>query len=173
MPYHPLDWSARSLWNKITGQSFKDLGVLDRQFYTPPFSIRNGVVLDIGAYRGDTCNFFLRLGAAKVICIEPNFYEELERNIARKHMNAIVIREKFKLKHLFEFSYVFGKNDCEGYEEVMLEVDPATLKPMVVEVHGLQLADHFEDRGWTIAWRSVDGNDKSYANNYKALGLVA
>lgn len=58
------------------------------------------------------------------------------------------INRKFQLSDL-DLDCDFVKIDIEGYEEELLDVD--IKKPVVLEVHGLQLRDKFRAKGYSIA----------------------
>jgi len=45
------------------------------------------------------------------------------------------------------------KMDVEGYEEALLDVE--LTRPAVIEVHGLQLRDKFQQKGYRIAYNEI------------------
>lgn len=114
--------------------------------YYLPISLKGKTVLDVGAGEGETAKFFLEHGAKKVICIEPDTqcFKVLQANAKKWPIECH--NKKFDttdLKHKFDFM----KMDIEGYEEELLDVE--VNKPCVLEVHGLQLKDKFENAGYT------------------------
>ena len=119
-----------------------------------PISVRNLVVLDVGAGEGETARFFLQKGAAKVICIEPSHdsFKYLKRNSVSHPI--VPINKFFEMSDLLTQSFDFLKMDIEGYEESLLETE--LIKPAVVEVHGLQLRDKFQKVGWRIEYQRVE-----------------
>lgn len=80
---------------------FKEMCEVGR-LYLPPFSLRNKVVLDVGACCGETALLFLKSGARKVICVERDLdrVRIIEANKRRLKMNIDVIPESFKVEHL-------------------------------------------------------------------------
>ena len=114
-----------------------------------PVDLAGKVVLDLGAGEGESARFFLEHGARKVICIEadPKAYENLAKNAQKFPNQLTAIYGYFNLGHL-DLEYDFLKCDIEGYEEVLLDVELKT--PSVIEVHGLQLKDKFQAKGYRI-----------------------
>jgi hypothetical protein len=115
-----------------------------------PVSVKDKVVLDVGAGEGETARFFLDHGAAKIICIEPEpiAAKTLEVN-AFNHPGKIQIYPKFfELKDL-SMKHDFMKMDIEGYEESLLG-GKKLATPAVIEVHGLQLRDKFKKQNYRI-----------------------
>lgn len=57
------------------------------------FDVRNGVVIDVGAYIGDTPVYFAKRGAKKVYAYEPNpvNFEFLRKNVAANGVSGIVV----------------------------------------------------------------------------------
>jgi tRNA G46 methylase TrmB len=117
--------------------------------YYLPVSVKDKVVVDVGAGEGETAWFFLKHGAKRVICIEAN--QKAFRNLLRnafEHNNITAILKRFSLPDLKIFPCDFLKVDIEGYEECLLNVQLAF--PAVIEVHGLQLRDKFSEKGYRI-----------------------
>jgi SAM-dependent methyltransferase len=117
--------------------------------YYLPVSVKDKVVLDVGAGEGETARFFLEHGAKKVTCIEANqkaFYN-LRRN-SLKHNSITAVFKRFNPSDLTAFPCDFLKVDIEGYEECLLNVQLTF--PAVIEVHGLQLRNRFRDKGYRI-----------------------
>ena len=117
-----------------------------------PVSVKDKVVLDVGAGEGETAKFFLDHGARRVICIESDSaaFTFLHRNAGEHGFTAI--QKRFDLTDLKEFNFDFLKIDVEGYEEVLL--DTVLRTPAVLEVHGFQLREKFAQRGYRIDKRS-------------------
>ena len=118
--------------------------------YYLPVSIKDKVVLDVGAGEGETARFFLNHGAAKIICIEsePVAAKTLEVN-AFNHPGKIEAHPKFfELKDL-SMKHDFMKMDIEGYEESLLG-GTQLAAPAVIEVHGLPLMDKFKKQGYRV-----------------------
>ena len=61
--------------------------------------------------------------------------------------------------------YDFVKIDIEGYEESLLE-SPDLAVPAVVEVHGRQLADKFEQKGWRVVRQGSEYGDLTSCTAY-------
>jgi hypothetical protein len=105
--------------------------------------VKEKTVLDIGAYVGDTAEFFLKRGAKKVICIE----RDVGRASRIKLPNTVVLAESFKLEHL-DIPHDCMKMDIEGYEQMIVGLQ-GRLKPSIVEVHNWYLYDRFKEMGFT------------------------
>jgi len=102
--------------------------------------------MDVGAADGDTAAWFLRQGAAKVICIEKNPLQAA-KIIGKRHLsNVRVIPEAFRLEHL-QIPHDCLKVDIEGYEQLLLEYHEP-LGPAIVEVHNWYLYEKFNERGF-------------------------
>jgi hypothetical protein len=126
--------------------------------YYLPIDVKGLTVLDAGAGEGETAKFFLEHGAKKVICIEPDAqsFHNLADNALRHPITPI--NRKFQLSDL-DLDCDFMKIDIEGYEEELLDVD--IKKPVVLEVHGLQLRDKFRAKGYSIAESDYSGKNFS------------
>jgi hypothetical protein len=122
------------------------------QQYYLPVDVSNKTVLDIGAGEGETAWFYLKHGAKKVVCVEPEkeAYNRLLGNAVGKPMEAI--NRIFRLDDL-NLKYDFLKVDIEGYEEALLNVE--LKKPAIIEVHGLQLRDRFKLKNYRILYPTV------------------
>lgn len=116
--------------------------------------VKGKVVLDVGAFNGDTAEYFLSHGAAWVICIEK---EKVYANCI-KQAKTSVINEPFKLEHL-QIYHDCAKIDIEGYEKILLGTDPKTMKPTIMEVHGKWLIDEFVKEGWKVI--AIDPPERS------------
>ena len=116
--------------------------------YLPKFSLKNKTVLDIGACCGETANIFLKAGAKKVICIEPNFnsINYLDFNTRNLGWNVDIIPEKANPKHIIEAKPDLIKCDIEGYEMDLIDYLPNY--PCVLEVHNHWIRDRFAERGF-------------------------
>ena len=126
--------------------------------YLPPFSLRDKVILDIGACCGETAYFFLKHSARKVVCVEydPECIRMLSYNKKNLNLNIEIIPERFSLKHL-EVFHDFIKCDIEGDEVDLLPV-AESLKPCVLEVHSVDLTHLFENKGFHVISRSSGHN---------------
>ena len=125
--------------------------------YYLPVDVKGKVVLDVGAGEGETAYFFLRHGAERVVCVEPDkvAYDYLLVN-ARVHPEMTVLTHPFENRQLEVFTHALLKMDIEGYEESLLEVTPPS--PAVIEVHGLQLRDKFKRKGYIIKYNTYRNN---------------
>lgn len=141
---HPFDWSVNSIRIKMfVNLSLNAISFSDLNAYKL-LKVKNKIVLDIGAYNGDTAKLFLYLGAKHVICIEKD--SNLAKQIRLR--NTTVFNESFNLKHL-KLNYDVVKMDIEGYEILLLSY-LYPLKPMVVEVHNHYLKEQFLKKGFNI-----------------------
>lgn len=114
-----------------------------------PIDVRGKIVLDVGAGEGETAKFYLENGAKKVLAIElsPTRYRYLIGN--SKGRNILPVPRPFAVEDLFDLDYDFAKIDIEGWEEELLDYREFP-KPMVLEVHGLQLQRYFKDAGFRV-----------------------
>lgn len=130
-----------------------------RQNYLP-FDVKGKTVLDVGAGKGESAYFYLANGAKQVIAIEPvaENFRYLRENA--KHHNIVPLNKFFELTDLSAYRFDFAKIDIEGWEEMLLDIDP--VKPMVVEVHGNQLMNKFIKKGY--AYKKL--NDIAGCCNY-------
>jgi hypothetical protein len=120
----------------------------DGHLYLPKFSLKGKTVLDIGACCGESANIFLKAGAKKVVCIEPNLnrVKYIEFNKKNLGWNVDVIPEKAAPKHIIETSPDLIKCDIEGYEMDLIDYLPKY--PCVLEVHNYWIRDKFAERGF-------------------------
>jgi hypothetical protein len=118
------------------------------KYYLPPFSLKGKTVLDIGACCGETAWFFLKHGAEKVICIEPNpaRVKLIEENKKNLNLNIEIIPDIFRPKYL-SIPHDFVKCDIESYEMELIPYSK-TMKPCVLEVHGPWIREQFEKNGF-------------------------
>jgi hypothetical protein len=122
--------------------------------YTPPFSIENKTVLDIGASNGETAWFFLmKLKAKRVICVECDEQRlaYMQRNKRVLNLNIDIIAEPFKIEHLAD-EYDFIKCDVEGYEMILINYmnQGNKLKPCVVEAHTSWIMNQFKQKDFKV-----------------------
>ena len=119
------------------------------EHYLPPFPLNGLTVLDVGACCGETAWFFLKHGAKKVICIEPNPEQAklIRENQKNKNLNLEVIEDIFRPKEHLSIPHDFIKCDIEGYEMELLPY-AQTLKPCVVEAHTGWIKEQFEKHGF-------------------------
>jgi|GEM_PF-5232016 hypothetical protein len=141
---HPRYWSLDSIYRRLFHNYPEEIrkgserGTLWVDYLKP-----NGkVILDVGAYTGDTAKLFLAAGAKKVICIEPN--REFARRIDLP--NTEVIIERFCLDHLL-IPHDAIKVNIEGYEMELLNYK-GKLKRSLVSCHCWWITDHFLRAGW-------------------------
>jgi hypothetical protein len=127
--------------------------------YYKPIDVNGLTVLDIGAGEGETAKFYIEHGAKKVICVEPSriAFGVLKDNAAR-HSEIMPINKSFSLSDL-SLSHDFLKIDIEGYEELLLNI--RLEQPAVIELHGLQLRDKFQQKGFRI----IDTSERGYGCN--------
>lgn len=124
------------------------------KYYMPPFSLKDKVVLDIGADCGATARYFLLNGAKRVICIENNeeCIKYLEINSYKG--NIFVIPHNFSIDMLLNIEYDYCKIDIEGYEALMIYavdfgiIKPNMLKPMIIECHSIYCINKFKEIGF-------------------------
>ena len=131
-----------------------------------PVKVQGKTILDIGGGEGETARFYLKNGAAKVYVIEccQEAFCILTKN-ASFHHGVVPVNKRFELSDLKLQNVDFAKCDIEGYEEVLIGVEPTF--PMVVEVHGLQLRDRFKEAGWLVE-PADDSSKKDYGCIYYA-----
>lgn len=112
-----------------------------------PVDVRGKTVLDVGAGAGESARFFLGQGAERVVCVEPNPYafDFLKSNAVCHRIEPV--NAFFCLEHL-GIPHDFAKIDIEGYEELLLGAE--VLRPTVVEVHSVLLAERFRSEGWRV-----------------------
>ena len=91
-----MHWERR-LWSRLTngevGVDIEDYNLLNilleplREMYGY-IDVNDGVVIDIGAYIGETALYFIHKGARRVYAFEPveKFYGYLVRNISRNNL---------------------------------------------------------------------------------------
>lgn len=162
---------GRTVQNKIAELKYDPEGWIFRQhkekyiyemnewtkYYLPTTdAVRNKTVLDVGAGEGETAKFFLDHGAKHVICIEPEqkLVNVLRVNAAKRPVT--VLQKKFELTDLL-LDYDVLKIDIEGWEEELLSENcPPITKPVIMEIHGLQLIDRFKRKGYRISYPRSD-----------------
>ncbi|MHB8567577.1 MAG: class I SAM-dependent methyltransferase [Nitrososphaerales archaeon] len=106
--------------------------------------IRNKIVLDVGAGCGESAYFFLKYGAEKVICIEPDkkVFDTLVENSRVNSWNVELVNDYFDINKLSR-EFDFLKMDCEGCEEQLLNLE--SIKPhSVIEVHSSIVSEKLE-----------------------------
>jgi hypothetical protein len=140
---HPQDWSLNSIYRKLrTNHSIMRKEECD--LYVSYLQPREKVVLDVGAYNGDSARLFLKHGARKVICIEAD-----KRQADRiKLPNTVVINERFKPEHLFKYYWDVAKINVESYEMVAYPYLDQLHKPIILESHGNWINDRFAEKGF-------------------------
>jgi hypothetical protein len=123
------------------------------KYYLPSFPLTGLTVLDLGACCGETAWFFLKHGAAKVICVEllKSRVALMEINKKKLNLNMDIIPEAFNVEHL-KIPHDFIKCDIEGAETLLLPY-ASTLKPSIVEAHGSEIRKQFEDVGFRMVFQ--------------------
>jgi hypothetical protein len=122
------------------------------------FSLKDKVVLDVGAGCGETALFFLSHGAKKVVCIEKDHkcFDLLKKNL-QDGLRIEAINESFKLDHLRQFRFDFAKIDIEGGESELLKLDKINF-PLAIEIHGKEMFFRFHKKFCELktlkAWRN-------------------
>lgn len=119
----------------------EELETMWEPYYLPNFDLKGKTVLDVGAGCGETAFFYLRHGAKKVLCVEPNtcVLRLLRQNCTENKWDVEIIPEKFNLGILKKQSFDFMKMDGEGCERELLQLDSFEV-PCVIEAHGRELA---------------------------------
>lgn len=164
---HPQHWSLCSIYERLKYGRNGAMSPEDKKAYlTLPY--KNAVVLDVGAYNGDSAMLFLKHGARKVIAIEPYYHHEIPND-----PRIQVIPECFSLKLLdiLEGKYDCIKMDIEGWEEELLQRPAHSYKPTVVEVHGQQLWKKFFDAGWQFIYKEPIQNCVALMRNFDPAKL--
>ena len=140
---HPWDWSVSSLWRRVRWGRYR---MFANEY--EPFDVRGKVVLDVGAYDGDSAKYFLQRGAKEVIAIEKD-RDKAERIPLNPKIH--VVAEPFSLWHL-HLPHDCMKMDIEGYETMLLghEETIPSLKPTIMEVHNWWLVEQFTKRGFRV-----------------------
>lgn len=122
-----------------------------RADYLPYSSIEGLTILDVGAGCGETCHFFLKNSASKVIALESNskYMELLKSNALENSWNVETVCEPFSPKHLKEFEFDYAKIDIDGGESCLLALDE--LPRMIMEVHDRSVKELFMKKfGMTV-----------------------
>jgi hypothetical protein len=112
--------------------------------------LKNKVVLDIGAGEGESPCFFIYHGAKTVIAVEPDEIAFKNLSYNAEHHSFIALKEYLSTTLLDKWlpKVDVVKIDVEGYEEQLLDYN--ITKPIVLEIHGLQLAEKFVAKGYTL-----------------------
>ena len=146
---HPQYWSLYSIWCKLRGIPPCVLERYDIEAYLK-LPLENAVVLDIGAYNGDTAELFLKHGARRVICIEPD--QKLCLELERKHLPNVEVRCRgFNEHDLEDTLWTCCKMDCEGYEALLYERGwhkHIQGRPVVLEAHNWHIKEELEKIGF-------------------------
>lgn len=142
---HPLDWSLRSIYKRLKyGRYPPVMDDNEKYFYIHYLQPRGKIVLDLGAYTGDSARLFLDAGAKKVICIEKD-----QMRAAQIHLpNTVVYAEGFDPDKHLALEWDVMKMDIEGYEGLLLPYLNEIKKPMIVESHNWWLNEEFEKAGF-------------------------
>jgi 16S rRNA G966 N2-methylase RsmD len=134
------------------------------KYYLPPFSLRDKIVLDLGACCGETAYFFLQNGAKKVVCVEPDSDRAklIQENKKKLNLNIEILNDFFCPSHLL-LEHDFIKCDIEG-AEINLIPYVKELKPCVVEIHGSSIEKLFKNSSFHIV--SHKKNNFALMTNY-------
>ena len=100
-------------------------------------NVKDKVVIDRGAYRGETAEYFLEKGAKRVIAFEPNMdnYNDIKDN-EFIDKSFVPLREDTVDSILSRGECI--KCDCEGAERYILNASPETMakiSEIIIEVH--------------------------------------
>jgi hypothetical protein len=128
---------------------FTALELIERGYlYLPKFGLEGKTVLDIGACCGESADIYLKAGAKKVICIEPDAdrVRYIQFNAKNLGWNVEVIAEKATTEHILKANPDLIKCDIEGYE--MDLIDYLAKYPCVLEVHNYWIRERFTERGF-------------------------
>jgi hypothetical protein len=138
-------------------------------FYLPNFDLSGKTVLDAGACCGETAWFFLKNGAKKVICIEPdeNRAKLIRENKQKLGLNIELYEEPFDPQKHLKLEFDFFKVDIEGFEELALPY-AQKLGPCIAETHTIKLRKEFEKKGFQVIKENVKRSDK-----HEEISLVA
>ena len=139
---HPQYWSLYSIYNRLFPKDTV-MSPADIKAYNT-LDVKDKVVLDVGAYNGDSARLFLKNGAKKVIAVECNPDYAKRINLP----NVEVIVEPFRLEHL-TIPHDCCKFDIESWEIDLLPVADK-LKPTVLESHGWWITDKFKQKGFRV-----------------------
>ena len=111
-------------------------------------------VLDLGADYGTTPEYFLHMGARKVIAVEGNqiFFSQLQEKFefsSKVSCKNIWINSVEKLENLISDDIDIAKVDIEGAENYLLETSAITKIPVwLIEAHSDEISDklikHFQ-----------------------------
>jgi len=127
-----------------------------------PINVKGRIILDLGADYGSTAEYFLRKGAARVICVEgnPSYYRRLQENL--KYLPNCIAIYKY-LRSPGDFVEVLAnyadvvKVDVEGAEKYLLGVERPFLlqhEQWIIELHRnidkKALINHFEQVGFYL-----------------------
>lgn len=146
---HPQYWSLYSIYCKLRGKSPYVLSKQEINIYLK-LPLKDAIVLDIGAYNGDTAELFLAHGARKVICIEPDIHRCQE--MRNKKLSNIEIKcKKYNEEDLADKSWTCCKMDCEGYEALLYEnnwIKHIRNRPIILEAHNWYITNRLKALGF-------------------------
>jgi SAM-dependent methyltransferase len=135
------------------------LAVLNEVQYWPeyylPVSVKDKVVLDIGAGAGESAAFYFLNGAKKVIAVEQN---REASDLSRENLRGLDVQpfnESFRLEHLL-IPHDFMKMDIEGGESLLLSADYE--KPFAIEAHSKELVEAINSKFGSKSVRQTGSN---------------
>ncbi len=142
---HPQDWSLDTMYHKLTGTKHDLVSEMnDGKIYLDFLEPKGKIILDVGAYNGDSARLFLKHGAKQVIAIE----KDLDLASKIKLQNCIVFAESFDPEKHLSLNWDAAKVDIEGYEILLLPYLDSITRPMLVEVHNRYLEEKFASHGF-------------------------
>jgi hypothetical protein len=122
------------------------MSVFEASLYLSFLKPRGKVILDIGAWKGDSAFLFLRNGARKVLAVEKD--PELAKQIPRDD-RIIVLNEPANPDHIASPLWDACKIDIEGYELGLLDSLRDETRPVLLESHNWYITDKFLEIGFT------------------------
>jgi len=149
--WKPWKWSLESIYKSVK-KHWRNTIMTDEDIAAYSLlPVRGKVVLDLGAYNGDSAEFFLRRGAKGVICIEPNKRVAAAiylRFYKTSYIERVEVRaRKVMAQDLLNDDYDVIKCDIEGYETPLLDFFK---KPTIIEAHNHWIREQLEKRGFEV-----------------------
>ena len=118
-PYFEMAVREREIWEKLYA----------------PSSIKDKVVLDVGAGCGESAAFYFSKGAKKIFAVEPDCvaFKLLEQNSHSNNWNIECINQPFS-PSMLDLGIDFAKIDCEGGESALVDYQK-NLPSCIIESH--------------------------------------